>query len=210
MTYHRATVEIFLKADQPGNVEDALSGLLTENGVYNEGSPIMDWCYSMHPTPVCNTVAEDRGVQQEEYFSTGPDRLGLFSYTVAPKQLPPAKDKNAIDLMQEVRRMMTAGRTHQSSYEGQIIEKIDEAIATLVGKEPEVVDVRFEIPRSDLVALFTHGGPGSEYMGLASPGEVNELPTSTLLSYVLQQALYDSNDGPMLEGEFSILPKKDA
>lgn len=117
--------------------------------------------------------------------------------------------KNALDLMQEVRRMMTAGRTHQSSYEGQIIEKIDDAIAALVGKEPEVVDVRFEIPRADLVALLTQGGPGSDYMTIVSPGEVNALPTSALLSRVLQCALYDSNDGPMLEGEFTILPKKE-
>lgn len=47
-------------------------------------------------------------------------------------------------------------------------------------------------------------------MGLVSSGEVDVLPTGTLLSHVLQHALYDSNDGPMLEGEFSILPKREA
>lgn len=209
MTYYRATIEVFAAASQEGMIEDAISGLLTENGVYNEGSPLLDWAYSMHPTIVDPDVAEDRGVQAEEYFASGPDGFGLFAYL--PKEQPAVaapimtKPNNALDLMQQVRRMMTAGRTHQSSYEGQILEKIDEAIASLVGKEPEVVDVRFEIPRADLVALLTQGGPGSDYMGLVSPGEVNELPTSTLLSYVLQQALYDSNDGPMLEGEFTTI-----
>lgn len=108
----------------------------------------------------------------------------------------------ALGLMQEVRSMMTHGRTHHSSYEGQIIDKIDKAIAELEGNE--VVDVRFSVHRRDLIDLLTEGGFSD-----VAPQITEETPTSTLLSWVLQIALYDEGNGPQLEGSYEILTQRE-
>lgn len=109
-----------------------------------------------------------------------------------------------LSLLHEARAMLSAG-AYRSSYEDQILTKLDKAIAEIEGNE--VVDVRFVVKRDDLVALLTEGGETSDYMNLLSK-PIAEYATSDLLSITLQQALYDSSMGPSLEGEYHILSDK--
>lgn len=207
MTYYRATVELFLASDKPGEVEDAVSALLSENGVYHPDAVLRDWAYSMHPAQVDPVFAENRGVFQEEYFSEEPnDGMGLFEYEQEPRPTPVEANTAVLESLMEIRNMLTAGRasTAPSSYEAEVIDKIDQLMRTHGGAE--IVRVEFFAPRADLLALFN----GSEEYGQLLEGPAEVVPTPTLLSHVLQHALYDIGEGPQMEGEYKILSGKKA
>lgn len=47
MTFFTTTVDLFLQAESEAAVSDALSGLLTENGIYSEGpTSLLDWRFA--------------------------------------------------------------------------------------------------------------------------------------------------------------------
>ena len=99
----------------------------------------------------------------------------------------------------EVRNMLTAGM-YQSSYEGQIVDKLDAVMRQLTG--PEIVGIEFFTPRADLLELFE----SPTYAALiGEPAALIDTPV--LLSLVLQYALYDSPDGPQMEGEYKLIQK---
>lgn len=105
----------------------------------------------------------------------------------------------ALGLVQEVIRMMTGGM-YVSSYESQIIEKLRDAENALVGQES--VDIRFNVSRQDLIELVKRDDDADNYD--LGPVEENT-PTRILLVAVLQHHLYDSPDGPQLEGNFRLI-----
>lgn len=106
-------------------------------------------------------------------------------------------EKQTFERLQEIRAMLTVG-THQTSYEGKIVDKMDELLAQFTG--PETIRVEFHVSRSDLLQLFQ-----SQEYGSRLEAEADSHVTSTLLSYVLQHILYDSADGPQLEGNYTLL-----
>jgi hypothetical protein len=65
--YFRATVEVFIAAEDEGEACDLMSGLLTENGVYGPDGMLRDWMYLAGPWEVMNVPADVTG--REEYFA---------------------------------------------------------------------------------------------------------------------------------------------
>lgn len=68
MPYFRATVELFIEAEDDSQACDLMSALLTENGIYHGDEMLRDWMYSETPHEV---DAADDETGHEEYFASG-------------------------------------------------------------------------------------------------------------------------------------------
>jgi len=210
MKTYRATVELFLAAENEATVYDAVSGLLTENGVYSGDDILLDWAYSMEPVEIPN---HETTIDPEKYFSEGPDGRGLYQYIDSPRGLyqyidsPHAskkKSKSVLELVTKAFKMMNAGSYH-SSYEGQIIDKLRDAMKLL--NEDTTFSVDMTVYRSDLLALCD---PASSYRPILLCGDDPEegVSNKTMLARLLQYVLYDDQDGPQLRGDFNVNDEK--
>ena len=103
--------------------------------------------------------------------------------------------RDALGHIRQAIRMLSGGM-YVSSYETQIIEKLMEAESILVGDES--ILVRFNVTRKDLLELLA----SDAYADIENAGERS---TVELFTLVVQDALYDSANGPQLSGDFDIV-----
>lgn len=97
------------------------------------------------------------------------------------------------------------GTNSRSSYEHEILDVLREAKDTLDGDLE--VTVSFTVPRRDLRLLVSMSHFGSELVLDEERGEDMLPPDEQLFSRLIQYMLYDSDEGPQLEGRFSFVEK---
>ena len=87
-TRYIATVHIMLKAESETEAWDAFSGLLTECGIYNPETGVVDWCYTRPADPrggVSPTAPRAYAVPDE----WDRDKDSLAGFLAANKPLQP-------------------------------------------------------------------------------------------------------------------------
>lgn len=196
MKAFRATIELLLVAKDSSTASGAISNMFYENDVRGNSRVLKDWRYSMSPVEI-----SDRAIDTKEYFSET-DGMGLFKF-LGVSGATDEKPKSALELVTEVFKMMNAG-IYQSSYEGQIIDKLRDVMALL--QEETTFSVDMTVYRSDLLSLCDSNSSYHSAM-VCDDDHKDGVSTKTMLARLLQYTLYDNDDGPQLRGDFNVNDK---